>query len=120
MIQYHVYPGGKKRVLTFSYDDGSPEDKRLIDIFNKYSVKATFHLNGHKYIDKTAQELEEIRKIYEGHEVSCHTLMHGWPDRMPTQSLVCEVMDDRKILEIKKLPPVLQVTEGNAYPERYA
>ena len=46
MIQYHVYPGGKKRVVTFSYDDGSKNDARLIALFNKYGVLGTFHLNG--------------------------------------------------------------------------
>ena len=112
MIQYHVYPGGKKRVLTFSYDDGNAEDERLIELFNKYSVKATFHLNGHKYIGKNCDELDEIKELYEGHEVSCHTLMHGWPDRMPTQSLVGEIMEDRKILEKLFGYPIV----GMSYP----
>ena len=22
MIQYHIYPGGTRRIVTFSYDDG--------------------------------------------------------------------------------------------------
>lgn len=36
MIQYHVFPGGKKRIVTFSYDDGNPRDERLVEMFNKY------------------------------------------------------------------------------------
>ena len=31
--------------LTFSYDDGVTQDVRLIEIFNKYGLKATFNLN---------------------------------------------------------------------------
>ena len=50
MIQYHVYPGGLKRIVTFSFDDGSQNDVRLISLFDKYSLKATFHLNGKNYI----------------------------------------------------------------------
>ena len=44
MIQFHVYPGGKKRIVTFSYDDGHPNDVRRIELFDKYAVKGTFHL----------------------------------------------------------------------------
>ena len=36
---------GKNKALTFSYDDGVTQDKRLIEIFNKYGLKATFNLN---------------------------------------------------------------------------
>ena len=46
MIQFHVYPGGLKRIVTFSFDDGSQNDVRLISLFDKYGLKATFHLNG--------------------------------------------------------------------------
>lgn len=33
------YPGGKPKALTFSYDDGSVQDKRLAEIF-EYSPYA--------------------------------------------------------------------------------
>ncbi|MBR6726588.1 MAG: polysaccharide deacetylase family protein, partial [Clostridia bacterium] len=112
MIQYHVYPGGKKRIVTFSYDDGHHNDERLVALFNKYGVKGTFHLNGKKYIGKTEEELEEYRKRYEGHEIACHTLTHGWPARMPLASLTNEIMEDRRILEHMAGYPVI----GMSYP----
>lgn len=31
---------GKNKFITFSYDDGVTQDKRLIEIFNKYNLKA--------------------------------------------------------------------------------
>ena len=99
MVQFHVFPGGKKRVLTFSYDDGSENDVRLIEMFNKYGVKGTFHLNGINYVGISEERAEELRRIYAGHEVACHTLRHGWPARMPAQSVVLETLEDRKILE---------------------
>lgn len=112
MIQFHVYPGGKKRVATFSYDDGHINDERLINIFNTYKVKATFHLNGSNYLNLNDREAEKLRKVYEGHEVSCHTLRHGWPGRMPFQSVVNEVLEDRRVLEkIFKYPVI-----GMSYP----
>ena len=38
MIQYHIYPGGKRRVVTFSYDDGHANDRPLINLFNRYAL----------------------------------------------------------------------------------
>ena len=29
------YPGGKAKAVTFSYDDGIPQDKRLAEVFDK-------------------------------------------------------------------------------------
>ena len=42
---YKVFPGSKFKVLTFSYDDGKIEDRRLVKLFNKFNLKATFNLN---------------------------------------------------------------------------
>ena len=42
---YKAFPGGKHKVLTLSYDDGKVQDRRLVKIFNKYGIKATFNLN---------------------------------------------------------------------------
>lgn len=112
MIQYHVFPGGKKRIVTFSYDDGPQNDKRLIELFNKYGVKGTFHLNGINYVGATEERKAELRSIYEGHEVACHTLRHGWPSRMPQQSVVLETLEDRRILEDIFGYPII----GMSYP----
>lgn len=112
MIEYHIYPGGKRRIVTFSYDDGSSNDRRLIELFDRYGVKATFHLNGGKYREKSSAERQAIAALYAGHEISCHTLQHGWPARMPGQSLIREVMEDRQILEELAGAPVL----GMSYP----
>lgn len=99
MVQFHIFPGGKRRVVTFSYDDGSGNDARLIALFNKYGVKGTFHLNGVNYLDISEERAEELRKLYAGHEVACHTLRHGWPARMPMQAVTLETLEDRRVLE---------------------
>ena len=41
MKVYTCFPGGKAKALTMSYDDGKVQDRRLIDIFNKYGIKGT-------------------------------------------------------------------------------
>lgn len=112
MIQFNIYPGGKRRIVTFSYDDGSVQDVRLIEMFNKYGVKGTFHLNGRNYIGKSDEELQRIANIYSGHEISCHTVHHGWPANMPNVSIVNETLEDRRILEKLAGYPVY----GMSYP----
>lgn len=34
----------KFKAITFSFDDGVQQDKRLIDIFDRYSLKSTFNI----------------------------------------------------------------------------
>lgn len=112
MIQFHVYPGGRKRAVTFSYDDGHPNDARLIELFRRYGVKGTFHLNGKDFRSVTEEQAAEYRRRYEGQEIACHTLSHGWPARMPPQSIVKETWEDRAALEAVFGYPV----RGMSYP----
>ena len=79
---------GKKKALTFSYDDGVTQDKRLIEIFNRYGLKATFNLNsmflgGDGELEREGVKIshiknapEDVKYIYDGHEVAVHTLTH--------------------------------------------
>lgn len=39
------YPDGKSKAVTFSYDDGVVQDKRLAELFDKYGMKGTFNFN---------------------------------------------------------------------------
>lgn len=34
-----------KKAITFSFDDGHTQDIRLVEMLNKYGMKATFNLN---------------------------------------------------------------------------
>ena len=39
------FPEGRHKALTMSYDDGRFADRRLVDTFNRYGLKGTFHIN---------------------------------------------------------------------------
>ena len=79
---------GKNKAITFSYDDGVKQDIRLIEIFNKYNLKSTFNLNSELlgvestllsngvYVNHTKNKPEDVKYIYEGHEIAVHTLTH--------------------------------------------
>ena len=98
-----VYPGGKAKALTFSYDDGQIFDRRLTELFRSHGMKGTFHLNSgtldpgkgnHTFVG--AEELEEV---YRGHEIACHGLQHRNPAQLSDQQLLLEIFEDRKNLE---------------------
>lgn len=36
---------GKMKAITFSYDDGTTQDIRLVELLNKYNLKSTFNIN---------------------------------------------------------------------------
>lgn len=116
---------GKNKALTFSYDDGVTQDVRLIEIFNKYNLKATFNINSEllglpgslllegKEIDHTKNKSEDVKHIYDGHEVAAHTLTHPYLIEIEDESeIVRQVERDRETLSELVGYEVL----GMAYP----
>ena len=39
-----LFPQGKKKTLTLSYDDGTIHDRKFVKIMNEYGIKGTFNL----------------------------------------------------------------------------
>ena len=100
-ILTNLFPEGKKTALTMSYDDGCDSDKRLVEIFNKNGIKGTFHLNS-VHMSKPGNgrvQFDEVKDLYKGHEVSCHTFTHPHPTCVPDTMLVNEILEDRRALE---------------------
>ena len=115
---------GKKKAITFSYDDGVTQDIRLIDLFNKYGLKGTFNINSgylgqsgeliregvHVRHDKVAPDM--LRGIYEGHEVATHSVTHPDLTKLSDEAIIREIEDDRiKLSELVGYDVV-----GHAYP----
>ena len=117
---------GKKKAITFSYDDGVTQDIRLIELFNKYGLKATFNLNSEllgivgdnfvsegKIVSFARSKAENIKSIYDGHEVAAHTLTHPFlPDILDDNEVIRQVEEDR--LNLSEL--VGYEVVGMAYP----
>ena len=101
---------GKTKAITFSYDDGVLQDKRLIEMLDKYGLKCTFNINS-GFLGKSGSLVREdvtvahckprvceTRAIYEGHEVAVHTIHHPQLTKLSTRKVIHEVEDDRKAL----------------------
>lgn len=115
---------GMKKAVTFSYDDAVTQDRRLIKIFDKYGLKATFNLNSG--LLGTANSLVrdnvtvphckfrscEIKEIYKNHEVAAHTLTHPSLPRLSDGEIIDQVEKDRLALSELVGYEVL----GMAYP----
>ncbi len=101
---------GKMKAITFSYDDGVTQDARLVEIFNKYGLKATFNVNSEFFGGKN--ELvrngvsvrhdkltkEEALSVYHGHEVAAHTLTHPFLPKTADGEVIRQVEEDRLAL----------------------
>ncbi len=79
-----LYPGFKKKAVTFSYDDGILQDKTTVSILKKHHRKGTFNLNygqsGEEKIrngiDCSHLDLKKDIRLYEDREVASHTYSH--------------------------------------------
>ncbi len=111
-VTYRFYPGGKTKALTMSYDDGQIHDRRLVEIFNRYGIKGTFHLNAGTLDKEPFINASEVRDLYRGHEVASHSKSHPFLSLVPREQLIEEIMEDRKRLEALAGYPV----RGFSYP----
>ena len=77
---------GKMKAVTLSYDDGVAQDIRLIELLDRYGLRATFNLNPDRQradavfvkppITVRHLTMEELPAVYANHEVAGHTCSH--------------------------------------------
>ena len=115
---------GKKKAITFSFDDGVTQDIRLIEILNHYGLKGTFNLNSAllgvpgnlerngRPISHNKVSVRDVRSIYAGHEIAVHTLSHPRLPLVDDETVIYQVEGDR--LALSELAGYEVV--GMAYP----
>lgn len=111
-IQFNLFPNGVSRALTMSYDDGQIHDLHLTEIFNRYGIKGTFHLNSGNIGRQGYLTDKNISEDLKGHEISLHTKTHPFLTRLPDSMAVMEIMEDRLALEAAAGYPIV----GMSYP----
>ena len=97
----------KLKAITFSYDDGVTQDIRLIELLNKYNLKCTFNLNSellgkpgillreNQRISHYEISPEDVKYVYDGHEVAVHTLTHPNLTTLSKPEIIHQVEKDR-------------------------
>ncbi len=97
------FPEGRAKAVTFSYDDGIVADKKLIEVFNKYGLKATFNLNNPLYGAGKHGTMDEGQayKTYNGcgHEIALHGDKHVFLSRVSLPEAAAEIIENRQYLE---------------------
>lgn len=121
-IEICRFPAGKRIAVTTSFDDGHTFDRRIVEAFNAWGLKATFNLNSGKLQrtgkpaveqgNRTNLDVSEVAELFRGHEVAIHTVTHPWLERLDESQIATEVLEDRKALEDIVGYPV----RGMAYP----
>lgn len=107
-----VFPGGKSKACSLSYDDGVVQDRRLADLLRGYGVKCTFNLSsgllGHENkggfpekvkLDISKVKADELEKVYASHEIAGHGLYHSALNSIGTPLAAYEITEDKRRLE---------------------
>lgn len=113
-----------KKFVTFSFDDGVTQDRRLIQLLDRYRLKGTFNLNsallglkgtataGGRTVKHDKVYPNEIKDLYKNHEVAVHTLTHPNLRELDDETIIWQVEQDRRMLSMLAGKDVI----GMAYP----
>ena len=111
-----LFPGGKTKALTLSYDDAVVQDRRLVALMNQYGVKGTFNVGSKvlgyqdeardpegRSFDVSKILPEEVKPLYEGQEVGGHGLYHSSLPHIGTPLAMYEIIEDHVCLSVRHL-----------------
>jgi len=111
-VSLSLFPGGRSKALTLSYDDGVVDDRRLVEIFNRHGLRGSFHLNSGSLGREGNLVPKEIAGLFAGHEISAHSVTHPFLEQLPSAAVIQELTEDRRRLEELCGYPV----RGMSYP----
>ena len=107
------YPEFKKKAVTLSFDDGRIDDRKMIEILNRYGIKCTFNLNaGIMDGNERKVQFEEFAELYKGHEIACHGYTHPHLNNLDLGGIAYQIIKDRETLE----EITGKIIDGFAYP----
>lgn len=120
---YPVWPEGKQKVFTMSYDDGNDSDIPLVELMRRYHVKGTFNLNSGLWPEEIRPyegkkqwrrlTMQECLELYgDDMEIALHGRVHPSWDRLPSVGMMQDILDDRRELE----RATGRIIRGAAYP----
>ena len=94
---YHSHPNGARQI-ALTFDDGPhpSQTQQILDILDRYGVKATFFMIG-----VNVENYPEVAKSVaaRGHEIGNHTYSHWHLNRLETGTLTSELEKCQRVLE---------------------
>lgn len=122
-----------KKYFTLSYDDGVEQDRRLVEIFNRYNLKCTFNINSGflgqpnelirlgKPVAHNKVKPTEVASLYAGHEVATHSKTHPDLTKLSKEEVRAQITEDINALsELVGYPVVGHAYPGGTYDRRTA
>lgn len=118
------FPGGKKKCLTLSYDDGHTQDVRLCELMKKWNIAGTFNINTGMYPPEdtilapdykgrlTRSKCKEVYLSAPLFEIATHCYTHPFINKLSLGQVAYEIMEDRKNIEAD----FGGICRGHAYP----
>ena len=90
------------KYFVFAIDDGTIYDTKVIEIFDRYNIRATFNLNSglqdfvwyKEDLPVRRLDLYKYKDIYNNHEVASHSLTHPYLTNMSDDEVYHEVKED--------------------------
>lgn len=119
-----LFPNGKEKAFTLSYDDGVDTDIRFIELLEKYNIKCTFNINSGRFSPEGSVRSEDqihfrlsesdVKRVYDNPlcEVATHSFTHPFLNSQPTAQCMLEIIKDRQTLENL----FGKIIRGHAYP----
>lgn len=111
----YVFPEGKHKVFTMSYDDGRASDIRLVETMRRCGVKGTLNLNAGVAGTPWPETLSPETLVHlcgDDMEIANHGFTHPYWNHMPTELALMDFLENRRTLE--KLTG--KIIRGAAYP----
>lgn len=109
---YSVGTSEKKMAITFDVNWGDDKTNEILDILDKYNVKATFYIIG-LWCDDYPEQVKEIAK--RGHEIGNHSNKHPDYTTMTKTAILNDVeIANAKIMELTgELPKTFRFPSGS-------
>jgi len=100
------------KYFLISFDDNTVHDRRVVELLNKYALKATFFLNSGTIGKPGYVERTKLQSLYKGHEVGSHTINHTNLIELDEKEILHQIKGDIDFLRVYSG----QEVEGFAYP----
>lgn len=96
-----IMPDSERKVIALTFDDGpnTTTTNEVLDVLEKYGIKASFFLIGDNIDDESAKA---VKRAYDmGCEIGNHSRTHSYMDKMTAEEIKAEVdFVNEKVIEI--------------------
>lgn len=88
-IDYEIDPS--KPVIALTFDDGpnTTTTPKVLEVLEKYNVRASFFVIGNNINDESAKVMQTAHAY--GHEINNHSQTHSYMNRMTTEEIQAEI-----------------------------